>query len=331
MPRPPGRGRSLPGEDWPRGAVPGSGARGLPGRRRVSATRRVVRLGPRAISTRRPEAARSPTTCGTSASATPESRASERSVQGERPAEAERGGDPRRRLGIGQPPQPCDRRGIAAADASSHRLDHETTPERGRRALARGGRTVGHGPPPRPRRERAGPARATRPASSFDLQQKSQSGADLRGADVEAVARPVAERPRSPRAGLICDREDAGGREVAGRRQLVSPANLVVVHSDEVERRARAAADPLHPSIVPLDAPDANGLCPRGATPARRRPPPGPRRPIPSRPSRARRRRTTGRSASGTAPGRSGSGPSRRAAETLLESGDPLARSRSKS
>ena len=138
--------------------------------------------------------------------------------------------------------------------------------------------------------------------------------ADLRGAEVEAVARPVAERPRTRARRLDRDREDAGGRQVAGRRQLVSPADLVVVHSDEVERRARAAADPLDPPIVPLDAPDAHELS-RGeplqlVADGHLRP----RRPIPSRPSRARRRRTSGRSASGTAPGRSGSGPSRRAA-----------------
>ena len=101
----------------------------------ASATRRIVRLGPMAISTRRPEAARSRDDrwdLGFRHARV----ARERTIgPGRKAREAQRGGDPRRRLGIGQTPQPRDRRGVAAADASTHRLDHETTPQRGRRAL----------------------------------------------------------------------------------------------------------------------------------------------------------------------------------------------------
>ena len=59
---------------------------------------------------------------------------------------------------------------------------------------------------------------------------------------------------------MIATERTREAAEIAGRRQLVTPADLVVVHSDEVERRTRAAADSLHPPIVPLDAPDAYEL-----------------------------------------------------------------------
>ena len=93
--------------------------------------------------------------------------------------------------GIGQSPQTCDRRRIAAAEPSSGRLDHATTSQRGRRALLAQDERLAvdshHGFGNEELAQRGGPVRQLVPF------QQSQSCADLRGAEVETVAGSVTQ------------------------------------------------------------------------------------------------------------------------------------------